>query len=76
MSGEGGTVDDRTLTEIAGSMRRMLGAIEAGELTCSAAQRHRFQGVVVALEALASGLANDRMGDGVQGSGSGEHDQA
>lgn len=53
MSGEGGSVGDKTVAEVAVSMRRLLAAIEAGELSCSAAYRNRLQGAVVTLEALA-----------------------
>jgi hypothetical protein len=51
--GEGGRVDDRTMAESAGGVRRILAAIDAGELSCSAAYRNRLQGAVVALESLA-----------------------
>jgi hypothetical protein len=51
--GEGGSVDDRTVAEAAGGVRRVLAAIDAGELSCSAAYRNRLQGAVVALEGLA-----------------------
>lgn len=61
MSGEGGSVDDRTVAEVAVSMRRLLAAVEVGEIVCSAAQRHRLQGAVVTLETLAAGPSNDRM---------------
>ncbi len=54
MTGEGGTVDDRTVAEVAEGTRRLLAAIKAGELTCSAAYRNRLEGAVVALEALVS----------------------
>lgn len=54
MSGEGGSVDDRTVAEVAVSMRRLLGAVTAGELTCPLASRHRLEGIVVALEAMSS----------------------
>lgn len=33
-------------------MRRILAAIQAGKLTCSAAYRHRLEGALTALEAL------------------------
>jgi hypothetical protein len=56
----GGAVDDRTVAKVAVSMRQLLTAIEAGELSCSATQRHRLQGAVVARETLARGLENDR----------------
>lgn len=36
-------------------MRRILAAIDAGELACSAAYRNRPQGAVVALEGVAAG---------------------
>lgn len=55
MSGEGGTVDDRTVAEAAEGVRALLAAVEAGELTCSAAYRNRLQGAVVALESLSGG---------------------
>jgi hypothetical protein len=45
-------VDDWTVAEVAASMRRLLAAIDAGELVCSAAYRNRLQGAVVALEAI------------------------
>lgn len=52
MAGEGGSVDDRTVAEVAVLMRRLLAAINAGELTCAPASRHRLAGAVVTLEAL------------------------
>lgn len=55
MSGEGGTVDDKTMAEVAVSMRRLLGAVAAGELTCPPASRHRLEGMVIVLEALSAG---------------------
>lgn len=54
MNGEGGGVDDVTVAEVATSMRRLLAAINAGELTCPPASRHRLEGAVVALEALST----------------------
>jgi hypothetical protein len=54
MPGEGGSVDDRTVTEVAVSMRRLVAAIEAGELSCSVGYLARLRGAVVALEAVAS----------------------
>ena len=36
-------MDDRTVAEVAISMRRLLGAINAGELTCPPASRHRLE---------------------------------
>lgn len=53
--GRGGSVDDRTVAEAADGVRRILAAIDAGELSCSAAYRNRLQGAVVALESLARG---------------------
>lgn len=55
--GEGGSVDDRTVAEVAASMRRLLGAIDVGELSCSPAYRNRLQGAVVALESIAADSA-------------------
>lgn len=63
MGGEGGSVDDKTVAEVAAGVRSLLAAIEAGELSCSAAQRHRLQGAVVTLEALAGRPGNGRMPD-------------
>lgn len=53
MSGEGGSVDDRTAAEVASGVRKLLDEINAGELTCPQASRHRLEGAVVALEAMA-----------------------
>jgi hypothetical protein len=52
--GEGGSVDDRTVVGAAGGVRRILAAIDAGELACSAAYRNQLQGAVVALESVAA----------------------
>jgi hypothetical protein len=49
--GEGGSVDDKTVAEVAVSMRCLLAAINAGQLTCPPASRHRLEGAVVTLEA-------------------------
>lgn len=54
MAGEGGSVDDRAVAEVATSMRRLLAAIDVGELSCSPAYRNRLQGAVVALESIAA----------------------
>jgi hypothetical protein len=43
------------VAEAAGGVRRILAAIDAGELACSAAYRNRLQGAVVVLESLARG---------------------
>lgn len=39
------------------TLRRLLHAIEAGELTASTAARYRLEGAVIALEALSTGKA-------------------
>jgi len=44
-----------TMAEAAAGIRLVLAAIDAGELSCSAAYRNRLQGAVVALESLARG---------------------
>lgn len=54
MPGAGGSVGDRTVAEAAASMRRLLAAIDSGELSCSPAYRNRLQGAVVALENIAA----------------------
>lgn len=50
--GEGGVVAAGTVAEVAVSMRELLATIDAGEMSCSSAYRHRLQGAVLALEAL------------------------
>lgn len=54
MAGEGGCVDDRTVGEVAVSLRSLLAAITSGQLSCPPASRHRLEGMVVALEALST----------------------
>jgi hypothetical protein len=39
----------RDAAELAEQLSAVLGSIEAGELTCSAATRHRIEGAVLAL---------------------------
>jgi hypothetical protein len=51
--GEGGSVHDKVVPEVAASMRRLLAAIDAGEMSCSKGYRRQLQSVVVALEAMA-----------------------
>lgn len=46
------------LASAVNSLRAVLAAIDAGELSCSTAYRNRVQGAVVALEALAQGPAD------------------
>ncbi len=43
------------MAEAATTLRRLLGAVEAGELTAPAGLTYRLQGAVIALEALATG---------------------
>ncbi|HEY3689676.1 MAG TPA: hypothetical protein VGL46_05160 [Pseudonocardiaceae bacterium] len=54
MSGEGGSVDDRTVAEVAVGMRTLLAAIGEGRLECPPARRYRLEGAAVALEAVAA----------------------
>jgi hypothetical protein len=63
------------VAEVADGLRALLADLEAGELSCSAAMRHRIEGAVLALEVIAAGPSNDRMTDTVQRSGDAEHDQ-
>jgi hypothetical protein len=49
--------------DLAEQLRQVLGSIEAGELTCSAAMRHRIEGARLAVGALAASPGNDRMSD-------------
>jgi hypothetical protein len=48
MSCEGGSVDDRTMAEVAVSMRSLLSAIVESRLTCPPASNHRLEGMVTA----------------------------
>jgi hypothetical protein len=50
--GEGGSVHDKAAPEVAASMRRLLAAIDAGEMWCSKGYRRQLQRAVVALEAM------------------------
>jgi hypothetical protein len=50
---EGGSVHDKAAPGVAESMRRLLAAIDAGEMSCSKGYRKQLQGAVVALEAMA-----------------------
>jgi hypothetical protein len=54
--GEGGSVHDKVVPEVAASMRRLLAAIDAGEMSCSKGYRRQLQSVVVALEAMAGAV--------------------
>jgi hypothetical protein len=54
MSGVGGSVDDKTIAEVAASMRTLLNAVTSGQLTCPPASKHRLEGIVVALEAMSA----------------------
>jgi hypothetical protein len=60
--GEGGSVHDKTAPAVAASMRRLLAAIDAGEMSCSKGYRRHLQGAVVALEAMARGGQADAVG--------------
>lgn len=60
-SGEPVTGED--LAAAAVVLRRVLAAVDEGELSCSAAYRNRLQGAVVALESLAEASAADHSGD-------------
>jgi hypothetical protein len=46
----GEQISQSDLVTASGSLRAALAAIDAGELSCSAAYRNRLQGAVVALE--------------------------
>lgn len=49
------TINSSDATETATAMRTLLASIGTKELTCSTATRHRLQGAVIALEAVAAG---------------------
>lgn len=50
----GGTVDDVTLAQTAESMRMLLDAVAAGRISSPRSSRHRLEGIVIALEAMAA----------------------
>jgi hypothetical protein len=62
--GEGGSVDDRTVPEVAEGMRALFTVIVAGKLTCPLASRHRLEGDVVALEVRSPRISPVRPGAG------------
>jgi hypothetical protein len=49
MSGEGGSVDDRTVPEIIEGLRSLIGAIDDGRIEATDAQRAYLGGAVDAL---------------------------
>ncbi|MCA1707633.1 MAG: hypothetical protein LC808_31930 [Actinobacteria bacterium] len=51
--GEGGRMRDKAAPEVAASMRGLLAAIDAGQMSCSKGYRRQLQAAVVALEAMA-----------------------
>jgi len=55
MSGEGGTVDDRSVTEAAVSLRTLLDAIDSGGVAASEVQRAYLTGAAETLDELAGG---------------------
>jgi len=55
MAGEGGSVDDRSVTEVAVSLRRLLDAVDGGEVDASEVQRAYLTGAAEALDELAEG---------------------
>ena len=60
--GEGGSVHDKAAPEVAASMRRLLAAIDAGQMACSKGYRRQLQCAVVALEAMAGCGQADAVG--------------
>ena len=60
--GEGGSVHDKATPEVAASMRRLLAAIDAGQISCSKGYRRQLHGAVVALEAMAGCGQADAVG--------------
>jgi hypothetical protein len=50
--GEGGTVDDRTIEEVAEGVRALLVAVDAGEIEVTVAQRAYLEGTVDTLTAI------------------------
>jgi hypothetical protein len=57
MRGEGGSVDDLSIADVAASTRQLLAAVQAGELPATPATRHWLAGAVAALEQVAADQA-------------------
>lgn len=55
MSGEGGSVDDRTVAEVAAGVRSLLAAIDTGEVAASERQRAYLAGAADALDEITGG---------------------
>ena len=53
MSGEGGSVDDRSMADVAASMRKLLDATRAGDVPSTPTSRHYLATVIAALDAVA-----------------------
>ena len=51
--GGGGSRHDKAASEVAASMRRLLAAIDAGQMSCSKGYRRQLHDAIVALEAMA-----------------------
>lgn len=51
------------LGQVAVNLRKVLAAIDTGEIRCSAGMRNRIEGARLAVEALAAGASNDRLHD-------------
>jgi hypothetical protein len=60
--GEGGSVHGKAAPEVAASMRRLLAAIDAGEMACSKGYRTQLHSAVGALEAMAGWGQADAVG--------------
>jgi len=63
---KGKALNRAEMAEAAITLRRLLGAVEAGELTAPAGLTYRLQGAVIALETLATGrtpTADDLAGE-------------
>jgi len=52
MSGEGGSVDDKTVAEVIEGLRALLAAIDAGEVAASEVQRAYLAGAADTLDAI------------------------
>ena len=57
MRGEGGSVNDLSVADVAASTRRLLVAVNSGELASTPATRHWLAGAVAALERVAEDQA-------------------
>jgi hypothetical protein len=59
--------DDQVRVDVAAHLRMLLGEIVAGELSCSAAMRHRIEGAALALDPVTAGQTVAQTGQRANG---------